>query len=143
MNRFRSGLIYAVLYGLSWKLLDEVVVRAFSDSSARLAYGEIAGFWAALYLGFVFDAIDIRKAPLMYVFSIPICYVLGSLDFASSNYHDISPWSVEMILFSLPRALLLCVPLVINSGCAALKRRIHSKRSIKSGDTGLPAQAIN
>lgn len=121
--QFQSVIVVkAVIHLAAWIGVGFLVGVVFADSPARLAYALLSGWWAALYVGFVFT-VSTREIMLSVIFYGLI--VAADMHFSWGLFHDPpGEFSLSALVFFLPGLMIYISPILLN----ALVRRIISKR---------------
>lgn len=99
----------------------------FSHSDARLAYGYLIGWWAALYVGYVFE-FDIRAGFLSFAlyFLLGIIAVLRDWDWF---YVDLpSRLSIAYLMINAMAAAIYSSQFIVNYSMRSIKRKYFLHR---------------
>lgn len=111
-------IIDALVHTCSWLLISYATASLFSESSSRYAYGNVAGWWCSLYVGYV-KKIDIKTSiPLLVIFVI-VSLVDTIFNLGWFYGHD-APATSDLLTLNYLSALLVdyilfVSPVVVNS----------------------------
>ncbi|MGB9840802.1 hypothetical protein [Thermovenabulum sp.] len=120
MKKIFSKLLITISYLIVWAIVYFAVIKLFSDSPSKTAYGLLSGWWAGLYFSLLFE-IKINDLPIIVgevAFIFFICSIINKD--LRSFLRDID----EMILF--------VSPILISSSFNFVKSKyMHYKNKMK------------
>lgn len=111
----------SVVHILAWNSAFFAVSFLFSHSAAHQAYGEVAGWWCALYVGYVADVRLLSIIPCVFLY---VVYAIAAIIINPDRfYHDLPvPLDWFVVFVVIGRALYFVSPIFVNLGvrrCAA------------------------
>lgn len=121
MADMRAAVIQATLHFAAWVLPALVVGAVFGHSESRLAYGLLSGWWAALYLGYVF-AVRIKSIVLSVLFYILVVVI--------DWYFDLGLFHDSTLLVSLLGLMAYISPILLNAAMRAARRGVVLREAV-------------
>lgn len=111
MKQVLSKVLISILYIIVWVITYLAVVRFFSDSPSRVAYGLISGWWAALYFSLLVE-IKIKDLPIIVAILAFISLIGSIINKSLSSY-----------LGDIDECFLFVSPMILNSFICLVKSK--------------------